>query len=244
MTNTELRRFLRKIRELCAELELTIETPAGPKPRAIAARDRLTEQADNALPSSSSGGRGKGSHSDPTLRAVVDDRAQAEAARIKATRAELDDSIGKARLFLERAAHLTEYTLITRHHAPRNNPGCRNCARVIVDGKPHSEAWQEVKARGLCGWCYRFQYGDGESRPGYGVEPVLELVRWHLDHLGTEAPRALVRDLMPEAARARELRKKRPGICHHPTGKAGEPCALPFMHDGICTPASELEAAS
>lgn len=228
MRNEDAKALLRDVRRMAGDLEAMVPTPDGPKPLVIFARDRLALQADRSIPGKGTegGAHGAGDHSDPTLAAASDEASRIIAARIKAARDELDDAIRTAAQRLERALKLAQAAAVTKYHAPRNNPGCANCRRVTLhDGTPHPEAWQEVKARGLCGWCYRFEHGDGRDAPGYGVAPVLELVAWHLDHLGTNPPRTLIRDLMPDEYRAREELRRR--IASRDTHPAGDTFAAP-----------------
>lgn len=226
MRNQDARALLRDAKRLIGELEAMVNTPDGPKPLVVFARDRLYVQADRSLPGRDGSGSGKGEHSDPTAARVLDETDQAIAARINAARANLDDALVTAVQRLGRARDIASSAAITRYHAPRSNPGCRNCARVTLhDGTAHPEAWQPVYALGLCRWCYLFEHGNGPNRPGYGVPPVIELVAWHLDHLGSEAPRTLIRDLMPDEYGAREeLRRRLASRRAHPAGEG--------FHDG------------
>ena len=221
MRNEDARALLRDARKLADELEAMVDTPDGPKPLLVFARDRLFVQSDRTIPGNGveGGNRGKGDHADPTAARAMDENAERIAANLRAARKELDDAIVTAVAKLERARDLAEAAAITKYHAPRSNPGCRNCARVVThDGKPHPEAWQPVYAVGLCRWCYLFEQGNGPDRPGYAVPPVYELVAWHLDHLGSEAPRTLIRDLMPDEYRAREeVRRRIAARRAHPT---------------------------
>lgn len=230
--------LLRDIRVLFNEL-----WSAPEQPRAERACEQLADQAQRGYPRGGrGGGRARGSHADPVLRTVLDERARAEAARLLSERDEIIDGLKGALMKLQAVEKRVAQTL--EPNAPINyKPGCLNCSTVAGDdGRPHFESYQEVKARGVCGWCYRFQFGDGEGRPGYGVKPTAAILRWHLDHLGTEVPKSMMKDQMPDAHRAREMRKTDPGGCFQPTfinGVAGI-CARTFMHEGQCLPADEL----
>lgn len=211
MRNDQAVKILKAQRATIDALLAMVDGPGGPKPALVFVRDRLAREADDTLPGAGTdgGSRPKGSHSDPTAGLALDNGPKRAAAQSGDTLAELDAAIFDAGLKLARALEIVNARKITRHHEPRQNPGCENCRRVTLhNGNPHPEAWQEVKARGLCGWCYRWTHGNGPDRPGLGELP-LELVAWHLDHLGSEPPRTMLRDLMPEQWKAREETRRR-----------------------------------
>lgn len=197
-----------KARKLLDGLNRTVNTPDGYVPRSVLAGERLRIQAEYVL--GSGGGRGN-THSDPTASAALNDDAKETAAKIEADRMELIDSIKSAVFDLERSEKLTSLALITEHHAPNNIQGCRQCGAVKGDdGQVHPSSFQPIanKALQLCEWCHRFEFGHGRARPGYGEAPHPQLLRWHLDHLGDQAPLRTVRDLHPEAFAAREEAKR------------------------------------
>lgn len=233
--------------ELLRDIRLVFDElwSAPEQPRAVRAYTHLDDlaRARGFGRGGGGGGRGRGTHSDPVARTALDDAARREANRLIDERDEIVDALKGALMKLQLAEKRVAQTL--EPNAPINyKPGCVNCATVTDDeGRPHFEAYQEVKARGLCGWCYRFQFGDGEGRPGYGVKPTAGILRWHLDHLGTEVPKSMMKDQMPDAYRAREMRKANPGGCFQRAGKNDAPCALAFMHDGACRAADELDQA-
>lgn len=245
MRHDDLRDLLRTAREHLERLEELVDTPSGPRPRGIAARGRIIAQADLRYPRGGGGNRqGKGGHSDPVAATAADEQRQRESRKIMELVDTLDDDVKVAGFKLEHALKIATAAMQTLPVA-KGEPGCSSCERVTVDGRPHPESFQRVKADGLCSWCYQFVNGAGKDRPGYGMLPVAELVRWHLDHLGSEVRLTHVRDLMPDAFRAREQRKRKPTLCHHPTylnGVEGT-CARPFMHDGQCLPADALAEA-
>lgn len=211
---------------------------AGTQPRVVQAFDHLTALADaRAFPrGGSGGGGGKGSHSDPTAHSATDEQRQAEAAKLIADRDRICKSLETAAKALDETEEMVDL-LFNPNTPSKASPGCVVCDLVRGDdGRPHPMSWQAVKARERCGWHYRFRFGDGPDRPGFGTDPVLALNRWHLDHLGEELRPSLIRDHMPVEFGAREARKRRPGTCHYPTGKDGAPCVREFMHDGICSP--------
>lgn len=183
---------------------------APQRPRALRAYDRLTALARPGLNrrGGSGGTRDKSTHTDPVLQALLDEASQAESARLLGERDDIVEGLKGALMKLQAVERRVAATL--EPNAPINyKPGCSNCSTVRDDsGRAHWLSYQEVKARGLCGWCYRFQYGDGEGRPGYGVPPTRELLRWHLDHLGAEIPKTMMKDHMPEAWAERERRKR------------------------------------
>jgi hypothetical protein len=236
----DLAGYLRTIRARLSDLG----PGPGTSPRVVQAFDHLTELAGaRAFPRGGSGGGRSGGHADPTAQTAADDARTAEADRLLADRDLIFRKLEVAANAMSEAHDMID--LLFNPRAPiKANPGCVVCDTVRGDDhKPHPESWQPVKARERCGWHYRFRFGDGPERPGFGVDPVAELNRWHLDHLGEELRPSMVRDHMPDEFRAREERKRRPGICHHPTGKDGAPCALPFMHEGQCSPTAELQNA-
>lgn len=223
-------------RELGKLLERIGSGPDASVPRVVAAFDVLTDLAEYGYPRGGSGGGRAGGHSDPTQATAFDEARQDEARRLLMDRDEMADAVSVAKMKLQLALRHQEAVLAPKLPI-KHKAGCENCDTVKGDdGRPHHLSYQPVKARDLCGWCYRFQYGDGADRPGYGVPPVYAILRWHLDHLGEEVTPRMVRDHMPVEFAAREERKRRPGTCCHPTGKDGAPCAREFMHDGICSP--------
>lgn len=235
MKTAELASLLRDVKQLLMQLE------GDPKPRVVVAFDHLTDLADHAYGRGGSGGGRSNGHSDPTGQAFFDQQRKDDSQRIIDDRNDMADALLGAKHKLKLAVKYQEAALDPKHPI-QHKPGCEVCDTVRADdGQPHHLSWQPVKARGLCGWHYRFQYGDGPSAPGYGVSPTAELNRFHLDHPADELRPSMVRDHMPEAFAAREARKRKPGLCHQPCGKTNEPCVRPFLHVGPC--ASELVEA-
>lgn len=210
--NSDVVAKVRALRNHLDGLLTVVQTTDGPKPRLLAALDRLELQGER-WPGSGDGPSGKGGHGDPTAAVAFNEHDRRVADAVNGQRLWIVTSLNNAARAGVRVDQLVGAALATEYHAPNNNPGCKNCRRVLLpDGRPHPEAWQQVYSFDVCEWCYRFERGYGRNRPGYGVPPVLDLVAWHLDHLGSEAPRSLIRDLMPDHFAAREeLRRREQG---------------------------------
>lgn len=235
----DLAKHLRRIRSQLSELG----PGPGTAPRVLQAFDHLTDLAQaRAYPRGGSGNGRSGGHSDPTAQSAEDLARTAEADRLLSDRDLIYRKLETAATSMTEA--VTMIDLLFNPRTPiKGNPGCIICDAVRGrDGRPHELSWQSVKARERCGWHYRFRFGEGPDRPGFGVDPVAELNLWHLDHLGEELRPSMVRDHMPDEFAAREERKRRPGTCCHPTGKTNAPCVLPFLHDGQCSPVVTVDA--
>lgn len=199
------------------------------------ARAKLHDRAGIGYPRTSMGGGGgpSGGHSDPVARAAADALERAERDRYEAEYHALGHHAKHADRHLENAENIVTAAVVTS--SVPGVPGCAACGAVTLRGLAHDcdqacrdrdhkhpNGWQEIYKRipspedptgadvPYCTWHARFV-------ENYGVEPERAIVIWHLDHLGSKVPHALIRDRHPVEfadyeARRRSVTEGRPSF--------------------------------